>query len=766
MQQSPAISADAPAAPVNFARHHESLIHGNRTAIESVPAQSLPSSAPKVDSRAECEFVASARKCSMPAANLATGTSHPVGRLKVLPGFPCAGRSLRFVHDIAARLISVLLRPLQWADVRTAVILSALCLTACAVAMLPSFWPHGLDGACIGSMGFGWNGADEASLRHLLAPHEAQLRRTHWQAAMAQHHDATHATARTACNLPGSGGIEAAMMTHHGTTVAKVIDVVARMRLPDSKPHLALAMLGLGILIAISGVRGATRPGTLHVRAFKVQAVVLGEVVICHALMATGWTAPVCSISDFLSGDATAIGGRQSTGDGACISCAQRFMLRYAGWWAGQVAFLGLVAHILRMRRALAATVLACITVNLVTGVAMALHALRGMRWVFVHAALIIYVAGLYTAHSWAAWRASCCSKPHCGLQRIAARRHRDGQSAAEASGGDDEAAAEDGGNAAIAAAAGVDDPCMQKVSPRLAAFAGACVVFVLAVRFAAGAVQLRVPCAWKPIFEACEDAIMYLLAPLAIISGEVLSDARMLTQRLAAAEARARAKRDILRFFSHEVRVYRCCCCGAHTRVRASSCNLLASSTRRVVSSWFSFRCLSCVFHLQLRVPLNGIVVGLELLAGLDRDSTARGSLPTTGTHRDDHLAGGTRSAGGVTSPAPGTGGSGATSTVSAAASTWSGAAAESASAHVQPTGRRAVVQEMQGAAASIKSLVSDFLALESARVSGAAAAESIGTSKACCATLACQVPSQSGTTDAAQLSLSLPTHTATIDS
>lgn len=746
---------------------------------------------------------------------------------KAFPLWSFGKHSLRLMHGIAARLMSPFLRPVQWADVRVAVTLSAVILAACAALALPSFWPHGLDGACTGALGFGWNGADVASLRGW-SVHDAKAPQ---RAAAA--HDATHASDCNAGSLSSSCAMMApprlemslaaardlfARATVGGTSGDNVMmtpqmllaeDIFARIRLPDAKPHLALAMLGMGILVAISAVRGATSPGTLHVRAFKVQAVVLAEVVASHALIATGFSAPICRTSTFLSGDAAVpfanVGGCQSAGYGACISCAQRYLLRYASWWAGQVAFLSLVAHVLRMRRAFVATVLASITFNVLSGVAMAFHALRGMGWIFAHAALVIYVTGLYVAHSWFAWRASCrCTSSRAGgpvcrqLRTLTAGHHRrisglerspsphssDSSGISPSSAGSDSSESDsDHAAAAVASgdsdgnstntatafdAAGTDaDSCMQKVAPRLAAFAGACAVFILAVRFAAGAVQMRVPCDWKPLFEACEDAVMYLLAPLALISGEVLADARLLTARLAAAEARAKAKRDVLRFFSHEVRGRCCSCCLFSHRVlpmlhSARGCGVVTISPRLSHAP-----SVCCEFRVQLRVPLNGIVVGLELLAGLDRSSdTAAMGVPlalaaaaAAGKQRDiPQPASGSGRAGsgerdslsdsdsdsssanlsGRASPAPGTGGSATrTTNSSAAASGPSAAAAEVQEKAQGPPGgrgavvqenapggppgghRAAVVQEMQGAAEAIKSLVSDFLTLESARVS-----------------------------------------------
>lgn len=412
------------------------------------------------------------------------------------------------VSDVTSKQLSLrnfctqMLRPVQWADVRLASIASAVILALCVAATVPSLWPRGLDGACYGVIGYNWNG-----------------------------------------NLSTTSSSHSEV----GAAESTAMHTLSRLRLADGKAHLGLAMLGLGILIALSGVRSATRPGTLHVRAFKVQALVISEVIICNALMATGNSAPMCRVSGFRSSDLSdaTLGGRQATGTSACIGCAQRYMLRYASWWAGQVATLGLVAHILRMRRVVAATVLVAISFNLATGVAMSFHALEGMGWVFAHAAIVIYLAGLYTMHSWPSWRIACsgeaCSPASPG-SKLGSGFEGHGRKA--------------GGLADEFSSQYLDpaDPCTQRVSPRLAAFAGACAVFILAVRFVAGAVQLRVPCCWRPFFDASEDAVVYLLAPLAIVSGEVLSDARLLTARLAAAEAHVRTKRDILRFFSHEV--------------------------------------------------------------------------------------------------------------------------------------------------------------------------------------------------------------------
>lgn len=134
----------------------------------------------------------------------------------------------------------------------------------------------------------------------------------------------------------------------------------------------------------------------------------------------------------------------------------------------------------------------------------------------------------------------------------------------------------------------------------------------------------------------------------------------------------------------------------------RSSRCTRHANSVPRAchtehvrpfkpkVSHMFRFPSYTCHYlplHLglilQLRVPLNGIVVGLDILASLDHSPIA---------DRDPKLA-----MYDIVRPP-------ATATAAAAAA----AAVD----------RRAVVQSMRGAASSMTSLVSDFLALESARV------------------------------------------------
>lgn len=377
-----------------------------------------------------------------------------------------------------------------------------------------------------------------------------------------------------------------------------------------SAMHLGVAALGVGALLALAAVGNAAAPSALHARALKVQAVIIGEVVISYALMAAGQSAPVCRNSSY--GDPPA--GRIETGH---PPCGQRYLLRNACWWACHVAFLSLAAYVMRMRRSVLAGVVAAHSFNMVTGVAMSLHALVGMKWIYAHGTTILVCTAIYAQQSWRLVRALHHQRE---VESAAADRQKADQADDYAS-----SSASFGAELHHDAVMRQTSASSQAASPRLAAFVGSCAVFILALRFLAGALHLYTPSDKRLLLAGMIDAAIYVVAPLAIVSGEVLSDARRMTARLAAAEARDRAKRDVLRFMSHE-----------------------------------------------LRVPLNGIVVGLDLLSSTSSSSNGSQSSATASAMRDEDLE------------------------------------------------SERVLQDMKMAAAAMSALMTDFLAIESADVSG----------------------------------------------
>lgn len=392
--------------------------------------------------------------------------------------------------------------------------------------------------------------------------------------------------------------------------------------------HLGVAALGFGALLALAAVGNAAAPSALHARALKVQAVIVGEVVVSYAIMAAGQSAPVCRNSSY--GDPPA--GHVETGH---QPCGQRYLLRNFCWYACHCAFLSLAAYIMRMRRSVLAFVLAGHTFNMVSGLCMALHVVTGMLWVHAHGTTILACTVIYAVHTWRVMRSLWRHKAELEAQRqLLAEDERDGTSSSYAYSAKAQLRNNDAASSNHRSLA---------ASPRLAAFVGACAVFILALRFVAGALHLYTRSDKRLLLAGMVDAAIYVAAPLAIVSSEVLSDARRMTARLAAAEARDRAKRDILRFMSHE-----------------------------------------------LRVPLNGIVVGLDLLSSAAKPSStiSNGSAGSNGT-----------------------GGSSPSHSHSASLT------APSMSADDIEAER--VLQDMKTAAAAMSTLMSDFLAIESADVS-----------------------------------------------